>query len=52
MTKKDVVKIQPVKKDTLPLPLNAQFSWADMKLNSDGMVPVIVQDYKTKDVHL
>lgn len=50
MTKNDVVKIQPVKKDTLLLPLNAQFSWVDMKLNSDGMVPVIVQDYKTKDV--
>ena len=24
--------------------------WSDLKLNSDGMVPVIVQDYKTNDV--
>jgi phosphoribosyl-ATP pyrophosphohydrolase/phosphoribosyl-AMP cyclohydrolase len=25
-------------------PLTASFTWADMKLNSDGMVPVVVQD--------
>ena len=25
-------------------------SWSDFKLNSDGMVPVIVQDYKTDEV--
>ena len=24
--------------------------WSELKLNSDGMVPVIVQDYKTNDV--
>ena len=24
--------------------------WSDLKLNSDGMVPVIVQDYKTDEV--
>lgn len=24
--------------------------WSDLRLNSDGMVPVIVQDYKTNDV--
>ncbi len=24
--------------------------WSDLKLNSDGMVPVIVQDYKTSEV--
>lgn len=24
--------------------------WSDMKLNADGMVPVIAQDYKTNDV--
>ena len=24
--------------------------WSDLKLNSDGMVPVIVQDYKTNEV--
>ena len=27
-----------------------KFSWADMKTNGDGMVPVIVQDYKTDAV--
>ena len=30
--------------------LQAAFTWADMKLNSDGMVPVIVQDYLTNQV--
>ena len=24
--------------------------WSDLKLNSDGMVPVIVQDYRTDEV--
>ena len=26
------------------------FTWADFKLNSDGMVPVIAQDYQTNEV--
>ena len=30
--------------------LRSEISWAELKLNSDGMVPVIVQDYKTNDV--
>lgn len=30
--------------------LQPKFSWSDMKLNSDGMVPVIVQDAKTDAV--
>lgn len=30
--------------------LQPKFSWSDMKLNSDGMVPVIVQDVKTDAV--
>ena len=30
--------------------LNASFAWADLKLNNDGMVPVIVQDYRTDQV--
>ena len=25
-------------------------SWADFKLNGDGMVPVVTQDYKTGEV--
>ena len=30
--------------------LRSEISWDEMKLNSDGMVPVIVQDYRTSDV--
>ena len=30
--------------------LKSKMSWSDFKLNSDGMVPVIVQDYKTDQV--
>ena len=30
--------------------MEAAFSWADFKVNSDGMVPVIVQDYQTSEV--
>lgn len=30
--------------------LTPAFAWSDFKLNSDGMVPVIVQDYKTSEV--
>lgn len=30
--------------------LQPKFSWSDMKLNIDGMVPVIVQDVKTDAV--
>lgn len=29
---------------------NPKFVWSDLKLNSDGMVPVIVQDFKTNEV--
>lgn len=50
MKDNNVIKIQQIKRDTLPLPLDAKFKWSEMKLNSDGMVPVIVQDYKTNDV--
>ncbi|MBQ9766348.1 MAG: bifunctional phosphoribosyl-AMP cyclohydrolase/phosphoribosyl-ATP diphosphatase HisIE [Lachnospiraceae bacterium] len=30
--------------------LKSKMEWSDFKTNSDGMVPVIVQDYKTNDV--
>ena len=30
--------------------LKAAYAWSDFKLNSDGMVPVVVQDYKTSEV--
>lgn len=28
----------------------AKIKWSELKLNSDGMIPVIVQDYKTNEV--
>lgn len=37
----------------LGIPVNtyeSSISWADFKLNSDGMIPVVVQDYKTDEV--
>ena len=32
--------------------LKAAFAWEDLKLNSDGMVCVVVQDDKNKDVQM
>ena len=32
--------------------ITAAYQWSDFKLNSDGMIPVIVQDYKTDAVLL
>lgn len=29
---------------------DSKLKWSDMKVNSDGMVPVVVQDYKTDEV--
>lgn len=37
----------------LGIPVNtfeSSYSWSDFKTNSDGMIPVIVQDYKTDEV--
>lgn len=31
-------------------PLNCDMDWAEFKLGSDGLVPVVVQDYKTDEV--
>ncbi|MGL5259285.1 MAG: bifunctional phosphoribosyl-AMP cyclohydrolase/phosphoribosyl-ATP diphosphatase HisIE [Lachnospiraceae bacterium] len=33
-----------------PLSLNANLKWKELKVNSDGLIPVIVQDYKTNEV--
>ena len=30
--------------------LKSSIAWSDFKLNSDGMVPVIAQDYQTSEV--
>ena len=32
--------------------LKSKLSWSDFKLNSDGMVPVIVQDYMNEEAYL
>ena len=29
--------------------LKSSIAWSDFKLNSDGMVPVIAQDYQTNE---
>lgn len=47
--------LQSVKKDLKEYGISvntydSRISFADMKLNSDGLLPVVVQDYKTKDV--
>lgn len=33
-----------------PMQICTELKWSDFKLNSDGMIPVIVQDYKTNEV--
>lgn len=39
------------KENNIPVEsFQAAFKWSDFKLNSDGMVPVIVQDYRTLEV--
>jgi len=39
-----------IEKDVTDRSLSSSFAWADLKKNSDGMVPVIVQDYRTDQV--
>ena len=43
---KDICKENGIQVESL----EAAYKWADFKLNSDGMVPVIVQDYITLEV--
>lgn len=39
------------KQNNIPVEsFHAAFEWADFKKNSDGMVPVVVQDYRTLEV--
>ncbi|MCR5467963.1 MAG: bifunctional phosphoribosyl-AMP cyclohydrolase/phosphoribosyl-ATP diphosphatase HisIE [Lachnospiraceae bacterium] len=51
-TKDDIMKLKyelamrDVKMDNF----NPELNWSDMKLNSDGLVPVVTQDYKTNQV--
>ena len=46
MDRKAWLKEQGVEVNTY----ESSFAWSDFKVNSDGLVPVIVQDYKTQEV--
>lgn len=43
---KDLCKENGIQVETL----EAAYQWSDFKLNSDGMLPVVVQDYRTMEV--
>lgn len=43
---KDICKENGIRVESL----EAAYKWSDFKLNSDGMVPVVVQDYITSEV--
>lgn len=46
-----MVKKQKLKALGVPVnTLESSVSWGEFKLNSDGLIPVIVQDYKTSEV--
>ncbi len=46
MTLKATLSDRGIKMDNF----EAALSWSDLKTNSEGLIPVIVQDYKTEDV--
>ena len=46
MEKKALLKSREIEVNTY----ESSFQWKDFKINSDGLVPVIVQDYKTQEV--
>ena len=37
-------------KQNYKIEIDCKYKWADLKKNSDGMVPVVVQDYKSDEV--
>lgn len=43
-------KLRLAKKGVLVSACEASMKWSDFKLNSDNMLPVVVQDYKTNEV--
>ena len=49
---KEILSLKELcKENNLPVvTFRAAYNWSDFKLNSDGMVPVIVQDYRTQEV--
>lgn len=49
---KEILAIKELcKENSIPVEsFQAAYQWSDFKLNSDGMVPVVVQDYRTQEV--
>lgn len=49
---KEIVSLKELcKENNIPVEsFQAAYKWSDFKLNSDGMVPVVVQDYRTLEV--
>lgn len=49
---KEIVSLKELcKENNIPIEsFRAAYKWSDFKLNSDGMVPVVVQDYRTLEV--
>ncbi len=49
---KDILSLKSIYKEAgIPVDLlDAAFQWADLEKNSDGLVPVVVQDYRTLEV--
>ena len=46
----EIAKLHDEVKPYLDDKFQAAYKWEDFKKNSDGMVPVIVQDYRTQEV--
>lgn len=49
---KEILSLKELcKENNIPVEsFHAAYKWCDFKLNSDGMVPVVVQDYRTQEV--
>lgn len=49
---KEILNLKELcKENNIPVEtLKAAYKWSDFKVNSDGMVPVVVQDYRTLEV--
>lgn len=49
---KEIIALKELcKENNIPVEsFKAAYKWSDFKLNSDGMIPVIVQDYRTSEV--
>lgn len=49
---KEIVALKELcKENDIPVAsFQAAYQWSDFKLNSDGMIPVVVQDYRTLEV--